>query len=138
MTATKQAAGGMNGLHHIDPVHEVIHSRLINWARYVKVTGGGGFIQPMWKQGKSSRQWDESPHINIEVDTLDGHAQSKHDNRWLAGNAVDYRLGLIARIGLERVEALENDNVPHKWTREDLTFIKALYIRKLKDLKAAL
>jgi len=59
-------------LHHIDSAHEAVHQRLINWARYVRVTGGG-FIQPMWKQGKSSRQWDESPHINIEVDTLDGH-----------------------------------------------------------------
>jgi len=74
-------------------------------------------------------------HLRYNEDNC--HAQSKHDNRWLAGNAVDYRLGLVARIGLERVEALENDNVPHKWTREDLTFIKALYIRKLKELKKA-
>lgn len=63
------------------------------------------------------------------------HAQSKHDNQWKSGNAVDYRLGLIARIGLEAVEALENNNTPHKWTREELIAIKAQYRAKLKELE---
>ena len=63
------------------------------------------------------------------------HAQSKHDNQYLAGNAVDYRVGLIARIGREAVEALENDNTPHKWNREELIGIRDEYKKKLKELK---
>ncbi len=63
------------------------------------------------------------------------HAQSKHDNLFLSGNAVHYRAGLIKRIGLAKVEALESDQSSPKWTIEDLRAIKALYRRKLKDLK---
>lgn len=64
------------------------------------------------------------------------HAQSKHDNQWKAGNAVDYRIRLIERIGLEAVEALEADNRVYKWTREELITIRATYKAKLKALAA--
>ena len=63
------------------------------------------------------------------------HAQSKHDNQWKSGNAVDYRLGLIERIGLEAVEALEADNKPHKWQADELRAICQTYKAKLKELK---
>ena len=66
---------------------------------------------------------------------LNAHAQRKQCNRWGAGRAVDYRLGLIARIGLEAVEALEADNQARKWTREELTAIRNTYRAKLKELK---
>lgn len=64
------------------------------------------------------------------------HAQRKQCNRYGAGRAVDYRIGLIGRIGLEAVEALEAQNVPHKWTREELIAIRDTYKKKLKELKA--
>lgn len=64
------------------------------------------------------------------------HAQSKHDNRYLAGNAVDYRIQLIGRIGLAAVEALEADNRVHKWTREELITVREYYKTKLKALQA--
>lgn len=64
------------------------------------------------------------------------HAQSKHDNRYLAGNAVDYRIQLIRRIGIAAVEALEADNRVHKWTREQLETVKSYYKTKLKALQA--
>jgi hypothetical protein len=72
-------------------------------------------------------------HLRFNEDNV--HAQSKHDNQYKAGNAVDYRLGLIQRIGLARVEALEASNEPHKWIREELIAIKAMYVRRLKELK---
>jgi hypothetical protein len=72
-------------------------------------------------------------HLRFNEDNC--HAQSKKDNQWLSGNAVDYRLGLIARIGLERVEALEASNDSHKWTADELRQIKRTYVDKLKQLK---
>lgn len=66
------------------------------------------------------------------------HAQSKHDNRYLAGNAVEYRMRLIERIGLARVEALEGMNGVHKWQKDELRAIKAEYMAKAKELKKRL
>jgi hypothetical protein len=63
------------------------------------------------------------------------HAQSKHDNQFLAGNAVDYRINLVRRIGLPAVLALEADNAPHKWQRDELIAIKATYAAKTRALK---
>lgn len=73
-------------------------------------------------------------HLRFHEDNV--HAQSKHDNLWEAGNAVEYRGWLIERIGLSRVEALESDNAPHKWRREEVLAIKAAYAAKLKELLA--
>lgn len=66
---------------------------------------------------------------------LNAHAQRKQCNRWGAGRAVDYRIGLIARIGLEAVEALEANNGSRKWTADELRDIKAFYKAKTKQLK---
>lgn len=64
------------------------------------------------------------------------HAQRKQCNRYGAGRAVDYRIGLIRRIGLGKVEALECDNSPHKWTAAELIAIRDHYKAKLKEMKA--
>lgn len=50
---------------------------------------------------------------------------------------MDYRRGLIARIGLEAVESLEADQEPRKHTIDELRALKALYKQKLKALKEA-
>lgn len=81
------------------------------------------------------RSTGSAPHLRFTEDNASG--QSKHCNRWGAGRAVDYRIGLINRIGIERVEALENNNQVHKWTKEELRDIKSRYVAKLKELKRA-
>lgn len=72
---------------------------------------------------------------HLRFDERNCHAQSKHDNQYLSGNAVDYRINLVARIGLDAVEALEADNAPVKWDRDTLRQIKTIYRAKLRDLK---
>jgi len=72
-------------------------------------------------------------HLRFNEDNC--HAQSKHDNNFLAGNAVEYRIRLIDRIGLDRVEALEADCSSPKWTIQDLIGIRDMYRAKLKELK---
>lgn len=72
---------------------------------------------------------------HLRFDERNAHAQRKACNRWGAGRAVDYRIGLVARIGLAAVEALESDNAPRKWLREELIYIRDRYRAKLKELK---
>jgi hypothetical protein len=40
---------------------------------------------------------------------------------------------LVELIGLPAVEALESDNAPRKWTREELTALRDEYRRKTKE-----
>lgn len=53
-----------------------------------------------------------------------------------AGNIAAYRPALIAKIGLERVEALENDNSERRYTVEELKMLKSHYAQKIKELKS--
>ena len=88
---------------------------------------GGGFDAGHYRSTGSS------PHLRFHEDNC--HGQRKYCNNWRSGNAVDYRLGLINRIGLERVEKLEADNEPRKYTIDELKQIKQKYKDKLKELK---
>jgi hypothetical protein len=72
---------------------------------------------------------------HLRFDERNAAGQRKRCNRYGAGRAVDYRVGLIARIGLTAVEALEADNKPHKWTREELIAIRDTYRAKTKELR---
>lgn len=78
------------------------------------------------------RSTGSAPHLRFHEDNA--HAQRKQCNRWGAGRAVDYRLGLIARIGLARVEALEADQTPRKYTADELRAIRDEYRAKLREL----
>lgn len=93
--------------------------------------------------GHRSHGWDcghyrstgSAPFHRFNEDNA--HRQLVYCNRDRAGNAVAYRAGLIARIGLERVEALEADNEPRHYSAEDLKAIAATYRAKLRALKAS-
>lgn len=56
-------------------------------------------------------------------------------NNYLSGNIVEYRINLINKIGLERVEWLEGKHEPVKYTIADIMQIKEIYKRKLKELQ---
>lgn len=64
------------------------------------------------------------------------HKQCMPCNVHLSGNLINYRIGLINRIGLEAVELLECDDAARKYTIEELKVIRESYQRKLKELRA--
>jgi hypothetical protein len=72
---------------------------------------------------------------HLRFDERNCHAQCVKCNQHLSGNAVQYRIGLLARIGLDAVEALEADNEPVKWDRDTLRQIKVIYRAKTRALK---
>jgi len=56
-------------------------------------------------------------------------------NTHLSGNQLKFRVGLIARIGLAAVEALEADTTPRKHSVDELREIRDTYRAKLRALK---
>jgi hypothetical protein len=81
------------------------------------------------------RSVGSAPHLRF--DERNCHAQSKHDNRYKSGNAVDYRIRLIARRGLEEVEDVEADQTPRHYSIPDLKDLIAHYKGKCKELEKA-
>ena len=63
------------------------------------------------------------------------HKQCSVCNNYKSGNLVNYRIGLIAKIGLPAVEALENAPTAARWTCEELDLVLADYQKRLKALK---
>lgn len=88
---------------------------------------GGGFDCGHYRSVGSA------PHLRFTESNA--AAQRKQCNRYGAGRAVDYRIGLISRIGLSAVEQLEAENSPRKYTVEELKAIKAYFVAKYKAIK---
>lgn len=97
----------------------------------------GRFAAPGYSRGGT---WDaghyrsvgSAPHLRFNERNC--HAQLKQCNSHGAGRAVDYRLGLIARIGIGAVEALENDNEPRHYTKDELRELAAEYRARTREL----
>jgi hypothetical protein len=54
----------------------------------------------------------------------------------LSGNQVEYRKALIKKIGIERVEWLEdNGSIERKFTKEELKNLMQKYKLKCKELE---
>lgn len=70
----------------------------------------------------------------LRFSELNVHKQCVPCNQHKSGNAVEYRIGLMARIGIEGVEWLEGKHEPKHYTIDDLQAIKKMYIQKAKDL----
>ena len=62
------------------------------------------------------------------------HSQCSICNNHLSGNLVPYREALIVKIGITKVEALENDNTTKKYTVDELQGIILTYKEKVKQL----
>lgn len=88
----------------------------------------------LWDAGHY-RSVGAAGHLRFNEDNC--HRQLVQCNRDRSGNAVEYRIRLIERIGLERVEALEHDNTIRRFDIASLKSVIYTYRAKAKALKAA-
>ena len=77
-----------------------------------------------WEAGHY-RSRGKASHIRYNDDNI--HKQCHQCNVQLSGNQQQYRIFLIEKIGAERVEALENNNTPHRYSLEELESIRRHY-----------
>jgi hypothetical protein len=72
-------------------------------------------------------------HLRFNVLNIAG--QCVRCNRYNSGNAVDFRIGLIERIGVELVEKLESDNEPRKFDVDYLKRVKRIFNKRARWYK---
>jgi len=63
------------------------------------------------------------------------HKQCSACNNYLSGNLVNYRINLINKVGLEKVQWLEGPHKAQNYTIEDLKELQQVYKRKIKELE---
>lgn len=86
-------------------------------------------------------RWDAGHYRSVgacpelRFEPLNIHRQCVKCNRNLSGNAVEYRIRLVLRIGADRVAWLEGPHEPRKYTVEEIKAIKAEYRAKTRELK---
>lgn len=93
----------------------------------------GRYHQGQWHAGHY-KTVGSSPELRFCEENV--HKQCSPCNNHLSGNIVNYRLGLIAKIGLERVEWLERqDHPPLKLTVDEIKALIKVYKAKVKELQ---
>lgn len=96
-----------------------------------------------WPKTPSNHQWDAGHYrttaaaSQLRFDEDNCHKQLVSCNRGKSGNAVEYRLRLVAKIGPERVEALEHDSRIVRRSVDELKAIRKVYQVKLRELRQA-
>ena len=71
----------------------------------------------------------------LRFDEFNVHKQCSQCNDYLSGNIPMYRANLVRIYSVDYVDYLEGKREPKHYTIDDLKEIKALYKRKLKELK---
>jgi hypothetical protein len=75
-----------------------------------------------------------APELRFNEDNC--HKQCVPCNQHLSGDLVRYRIGLLQKIGPDRLARLEGFHEPRKYTIDELIAIKKEYQQKTKMLKA--
>ena len=92
--------------------------------------------EPCISCGTNEAKWDGGHYLKAEIysgvifDERNVNKQCSYCNQYLDGNTAAYRQGLIKKIGLDEVIALEelaNETRTKKWTIEELQTIKNKY-----------
>ena len=117
--------------HWEDMTQRVVNDYVRERDRELPCISCGTWDTVQWEAGHY-RSRGAASHLRYNEDNL--AKQCHRCNCELSSNAIHYREGLIARIGLQRVVALESDNNPHRYTREELDAIRTRYRALLREL----
>lgn len=74
-------------------------------------------------------------HPELRFEELNCHKQCSVCNNHLSGNLINYRINLIKKIGIEKVEWLEGPHEAKHYTIDDLKEIIKTYKAKCKKLE---
>lgn len=72
----------------------------------------------------------------LRFNELNIHKQCMPCNSHLSGNLIEYRKRLIKKIGLDKVELIENYQQDKKLTIDEIRAIESEFKLKIKELKA--
>lgn len=90
---------------------------------------------------RSTVQWEaghwltKAARPELRFDPRNINLQCHRCNEHLSGNQAAYRIGLVAKIGLDQVEELEGHHPTAKYTREGLAEIRKKFAAMKRELE---
>lgn len=85
----------------------------------------GGAVDASHYRSRGAAPW-------LRFNVFNNNAGCVHCNRDLSGNLIPYRIKLIEKFGLHRVERIEHDNTVRKFNIEYLKRVKAIFTRRAR------
>lgn len=76
-------------------------------------------------------------HPELRFEELNTHAQCVRCNQHLSGNLINYRKGLLIRIGEKKIEWLEGNHEPLKLTIPEIQELIKTYKQRCKELPSS-
>lgn len=85
----------------------------------------GGAVDASHYRSRGAAPW-------LRFNVFNNNAGCVHCNRDLSGNLIPYRINLIEKFGLHRVERIEHDNTVRKFDIEYLKRVKSIFTRRAR------
>lgn len=134
----RQRREKLKGLAEWEKEAQAAFNRYIRWRDFGKdcashdgpLISNSNYLTGSAVDASHYRSRGAASHLRFNVFNV--HSACTRCNRQLSGNAVEFRIRLIQRIGIERVERLEADNTPRKFDIEYLKRIKAIFTRRAR------
>jgi hypothetical protein len=85
---------------------------------------------------EAGHYFSQGHHSALRYNEVNTNGQCTRCNKWLHGNLINYRSGLVARYGVAKVLLLESSakNKVKKWSRVELEAIIKLYKEEKQNL----
>jgi hypothetical protein len=93
-----------------------------------------------FKDPQAGHYFPVKTHSALRFNEVNTNRQCSYCNCWQHGNQVNYRFGLLKKVGEDKVKLLEmvgQIRKPHKWSRFELEALYKYYSEKVKILKVA-
>jgi hypothetical protein len=85
------------------------------------------------KKKNCGHYYSQGGHSNVRFDEDNCHLQCEHCNSFLAGNLLNYQIGIEKRIGAERLIELQGRaHLEKRWSVDELKEIIKTYKNKIK------
>lgn len=134
----RQRREKLKGLAEWEKEAQAAFNRYIRWRDFGKdcashdgpLISSSNYLTGSAVDASHYRSRGAASHLRFNVFNV--HSACTRCNRQLSGNAVEFRIRLIKRIGLERVERLEADNTPRKFNIEYLKRVKTIFTRRAR------
>ena len=125
--------------HKLETIPELTKKAQAAFNRYIRLRDRG---KPCISCGKPWEENFQACHYvpagrsnKLRFDEDNVHGGCVRCNLYESGNLRGYRIGLIERIGVERVEQLETDHEVRKWAKEELRELTSKYKQLAKEIE---